>query len=123
MSEAFASASSGNASSGNGAPPPHDGGSQPEEQGAGAPRSPLQKFSLRSVPPSVHAAPFLVVDAAALFATLLLLFAAEDGAGAAARVLLLAPLASPGAAVALHLAQRDRRIAGIRDADERVKDE
>jgi hypothetical protein len=63
------------------------------------------------------AAAFQMVDATALFAALLLVAAAEDGTRAAARMLLLAPLASPGAAVALYLAERERRVAGIeRDA-------
>lgn len=56
------------------------------------------------------AALFLVNDAAATFATLLLFAAAEDGPRAAARMALAAPLLSPGAAAALYVAQRERRI-------------
>ncbi len=54
-----------------------------------------------------------MADAAALFAALLLLVAAEDGLRAAARVALLAPAVSPGGALALHLAGRERRLARI----------
>jgi hypothetical protein len=57
------------------------------------------------------AAAFKMVDAAALFAALLVVAAVEDGTRAAARVLLLAPLASP--TVALYLAEREHRVAGI----------
>jgi hypothetical protein len=40
----------------------------------------------------------------------LLFAAAEDGPRAAARMALAAPLLSPGAAAALYVAQRERRI-------------
>jgi hypothetical protein len=46
----------------------------------------------------------------------LLFAAAEDGPRAAARMVLTAPLLSPGAAAALYVAQRERRIIAASDS-------
>jgi hypothetical protein len=64
---------------------------------------------------------FHVLDAISVFITLLLVAAVEDGVRAAAEMVLLAPLLSPGAAAALYLAKRERRIAGLADEEERTK--
>jgi hypothetical protein len=64
---------------------------------------------------------FHVLDAISVFITLLLVAAVEDGVRAAAEMVLLAPLLSPGGAAALYLAKRERRIAGLADEEERTK--